>query len=154
MPHEIQHNVSDKTEPDAIFGLINDHRKAIAIITQPFDDKIKTIDDKIDLMIAEKMEERKILAKKSSDAIQGHDQAIEKLSELIRTKVIDRKESCKTEYGTCILVKGTEGKVTWDDAALGVVIDAAKGELDYLKKYRSKDKDKDPHTRFKLATMK
>lgn len=138
---------------ETAFEKIHEHRKAIAMVEKPYNDQIKIIDDKIDEMISSLMDDRAELVKLSSNDTEQTVEAIETLTDEIREMVLENKKSCSTIWGTCTHVKGKAPTVKWDDAALNVVITSAKGELDYLKEYRTESEAGIPHTRFKLATL-
>ena len=138
---------------ETAFEKINEHRKAIAMVKKPYNDQIKIIDDNIDEMISELMADRAELVKLSTNDTEQTVDAIETLTDEIREMVLENKKSCSTIWGTCTHVKGKAPTVEWNDAALSVVITSAKGELDYLKEYRTESEAGTPHTRFKLAKL-
>ena len=146
-------NCPSEADIETAFEKIHEHRKAIAMVEKPYNDKIKIIDDKIDEMIASLMDQRKVLESSKTDETFILTGEITVLTDEIRGLVLENKKTCSTVWGTCTHVKGKAPTVEWDDAALNVVITSAKGELDYLKEYRTQSEAGKPHTRFKLAKI-
>jgi hypothetical protein len=145
-------NCPSEADIETAFEKIHEHRRAIVVITKPYDEQIRHIDDKVDAMIESLMEDRTTIVRASSDAIHEHDEAIDALVDEIQTIVLANGKTCSTEYGTCTHVKGRKASVKWDDAALMGYV-AASPENETILQFRSEGKEGAPSTRFKLVEL-
>ena len=137
---------------ETLFDEIHAHRRAIAVIEKPYDDKIKAIDDEIDEMIKSLMDQRKTLQYAREDHTDEHADAIEILTDEIKEMVLTNGKTCSTVFGTCTHVKGRKASVKWDDAALiGYV--SASPENETILQFRTEGKEGAPSTRFKLVEL-
>ena len=134
------------------FEKINNHRKAIAMVEKPYNDQIKTIDDKVDEMIADLMANRARLVKQMAEDTEQTFEAIEILTGEIKEMVLENGKSCSTIFGACTHVKGRKASITWDDAALMGYV-AADKEHETLLQFRTEGKEGTPSTRFKLIDL-
>ena len=134
------------------FEQIHEHRRAIVVITKPYDEQIRHIDDKVDAMIESLMEDRTTIVRASSDAIHEHDEAIDVLVDEIQTIVLANGKTCSTVFGTCTHVKGRKASVKWDDAALMGYVSASP-ENETILQFRTEGKEGTPSTRFKLVDL-
>lgn len=145
-------NCPSEADIETAFEKINEHRRAIAVIEKPYDDKIKAIDDEIDEMIKSLMDQRKTLQYAREDYTNEHADAIEILTEEIKEMVLENGKTCSTIFGTCTHVKGRKGAVKWDDAALMGYVSASP-ENETILQFRSEKPDGKPSTRFTLVDI-
>ncbi len=143
---------STETDVETAFQQLDEHRRTIAEIEQPFDHQIKEIDDEIDQMIEALMTQRKELEDTKANETTTHTEAIDVLTQDIKEMVIENKKSCSTIYGTCTFVNGREGAVKWNDDALNGAI-AGNEDLNFLLGFRSEKSAGKPSTRFKLVEL-
>lgn len=143
-------NNPQEADIETAFEKIHKHRKAIAMVEQPYKDKIEVIDDDIDTMISDLMEDRARLVKQMSEDTEQTNAAIEILTDEIKKMVLENGKTCSTVFGTCTYVKGRKASIKWDDAALMGYVSASP-DHDTLLQFRTEGKEGAPSTRFKLA---
>ena len=145
--------IEDETDIETSFEQIHEHRMAIAVIDEPYNKKINALNAQMEILIQPLIEERSLLISDRNDAADKHTEAVEVLTEEIKEAVLDNGKSCSTTFGTCTHVKGREGAVKWDDAALMGYVSASPDNETILQ-FRSEKPDGKPSTRFTLVDIK